>query len=202
MADVKSEGSEENGVSEDSVEDEYGRLERGVRRVVLHFRRRLAHGPHEVWRAITGAEHLAAWFPSTIEGERKAGAPLHFGFRNEEAGPFDGEMLTFDPPRLMELLWGDETLRFELQSDGEGTLLAFSAGFEEIGKASRDGAGWHSSLDLLRYAIDGEEPPWPAADRWRQLRDSYIVRFGPEASTVGPPREWEEVHGAATDRRD
>ena len=35
-----------------------------------------------VWRALTDPDHLQAWFPTTIEGELSAGAPLRFGFRD------------------------------------------------------------------------------------------------------------------------
>jgi hypothetical protein len=120
---------------------------------------------------------------------------LHFGFRDMEAPSFDGEMLSFDPPSLMELRWGDETLRFELYPSDEGSVLVFSAAFDEIGKTARDGAGWHSCLDLLLCELGGRKALWTAADRWRDVRDVYIESFGPEASTMGPPEEWERVHG-------
>ncbi len=35
----------------------------------VRFSRRLPHPPEKVWRALTEAEHLAAWFPTTVEGE-------------------------------------------------------------------------------------------------------------------------------------
>ena len=71
-----------------------------------------------MWRALTEDGHLAAWFPTTIEGPRRAGAPLHFSFRQGEAEAFDGEMLAFEPPSLMELRWADDVVRFELEPDG------------------------------------------------------------------------------------
>ena len=107
-------------------------------------------------------------------------------------------MLAYEPPALLSFLWGDETLRFELEPDGEATILTFTATFDELGKAARDGAGWHAALDLLGCEVAGAAPPWSAADRWNQVRMSYIERFGPEASTIGPPVEWEEIHGGLT----
>jgi uncharacterized protein YndB with AHSA1/START domain len=176
---------------------EYGELERRDGRVLLNFTRRLPHPPSQVWRALTEAEHLAAWFPTTIEGERAVGAPLHFAHRDDATAPFDGEMLAFEPPSLMELRWGEDILRFELRPDGDATVLAFTNIFDEVGKAARDGAGWHSCLDLLGYELAGEKAPWSSADRWRQVRDAYIERFGSEASRIGPPEEWERVYGSA-----
>src|SRR3981081_1586367 len=102
------------------------------------FVRPLPTAREKVWRALTEPEHLAAWFPTTIDGERAAGAKLHFRHRDHEAPPIDGEMLACEPPSLMELRWGEDILRFELEPDGDGTLLALTNTFEEFGKAARD----------------------------------------------------------------
>jgi len=181
-------------------DEDYGRLERSGDRLLLRFTRRLVQPPSAVWRALTEPEYLAAWFPTTIDGDRIVGAQLRLGFREGEGAPFDGEMLIFEPPLLLELRWGDEVLRFALQPDGDGCVLTFTDIFEELGKAARDGAGWHSCLDLLGHAIAGRAAPWSSAERWRQLRDAYVESFGPSASTTGPPDEWEDVHGSETDR--
>ena len=53
----------------------------------LCFKRSLAHSQDKVWEAITDPEHLARWFPTTIEGERAAGAPLRFSFPEGQAEP-------------------------------------------------------------------------------------------------------------------
>jgi uncharacterized protein YndB with AHSA1/START domain len=182
-----------------TADEDYGELVRGPGRAVVRFRRRFRHPPETVWRALTEPEHLAAWFPSTIEGEHRAGAVLHFRFPDMEAPPLEGEMLSFTAPSLMELRWGDEILRFELEPHEGGTTLLFTAAFDQIGKTARDGAGWHSCLDLLGFEVDARPAPWSSADRWREVRADYIERFGTEASTVGPPEEWERVHGPAGD---
>jgi uncharacterized protein YndB with AHSA1/START domain len=59
----------------------YGTLERlNDTHWQLRFTRTLSHPVEKVWRAITEPEHLAHWFPTTIDGERSAGAPLRFAF--------------------------------------------------------------------------------------------------------------------------
>jgi uncharacterized protein YndB with AHSA1/START domain len=176
-------------------EQEFGVLERRGDVAMLRYRRRLAHPPLKVWRALTEPAGLAGWFPTTMEGERVAGAPLHFGFREQEGEPFDGEMLAFDPPSLMELRWADDILRFELEPEGSGCLLTLVVSFPELGKAARDAAGWHVCLEQLAYVADGADLPWDPADRWRQVHPNYVRLLGPEASTLGPPEDWERVHG-------
>ena len=45
---------------------------------------------------------------------------------------FDGEVLQCDPPTLLEILWGTDTLRFELRPDGAGTVLTLIDTFDEL----------------------------------------------------------------------
>lgn len=168
--------------------DELGTVERAGDVWVLRYRRRLAHPRDKVWRALTEEAHLAAWFPTTIESGPAAGASLRFSFRSGEAEPFDGEMLAFDPPVLMELRWADDILRFELAADGPGACeLSLSVTFPEYGKAARDAAGWHVCLEQLAYECDGSPSPWPSPVRWRAVHPRYVSSLGPEASSVGPP---------------
>src|ERR1700756_3411545 len=173
--------------------EDFGVLERGDYEVTLRFVRWLPHPPGKVWRALTEPEHLAAWFPTTLEGELAAGSKLQFGFTEMQAQPFDGMTRAFDPPALMELVWGDERLRFELAPDGAGTLLTFTASFAELGRAARDGAGWHVCLDLLGCDLDDAKAPWPQNGRWRAVHSEYVARFGPGAATIGPPAELAET---------
>ncbi|HEY2674224.1 MAG TPA: SRPBCC family protein [Rugosimonospora sp.] len=164
-----------------------GELERSGDRWRLRFSRRLAHPREKVWRALTEPEHLLAWFPTTIEGDRTAGAALRFA-HPENVGPaFTGRMIAYQPPSLMEIEWGGDTLRFELRPDGDGTVLTLVDVFDEQGKAARDAAGWHVCLDLLRGHLDGEPAPDDRLDGWAQVNAGYIERFGPEAATIGPP---------------
>jgi uncharacterized protein YndB with AHSA1/START domain len=165
----------------------HGELERAGDRWQLRFVRRLPHPPDKVWRALTEPEHLAAWFPADIEGERRSGAPLRFVFRQGEGPPIDGEMITYEPPTLLEYRWGDDTFRCELEPDADGTVLTFVNVFDELGKAARTAAGWHTCLDVLAFELDGQQPPWRDMERWKQVHPHYVETFGPEAATIGPP---------------
>ena len=151
----------------------------------LRFTRRLPHPPEKVWAAITEPGHLDAWFPTTIDGERRAGAPLRFEFRNGEGPGFDGRMIAFSPYHLIEFDWGPDRLRIELEPDGDGTVLTLIDTFPEYGKAARDAAGWHVCLARLAGRLDtGGAVDGPD---WKPLNAEYVARFGPKASTVGPP---------------
>jgi uncharacterized protein YndB with AHSA1/START domain len=175
-----------------------GQFQKTEGRGTLVFRRRLAHSPVKVWRALTESEHLNAWFPCSIEGERTAGSALQFSFLEMPDLKLEGEVLTWDPPRRFEFKWGPDTLRFDVEPDGEGCVFTLTDVFDEIGKGARDAAGWHVCLENLDDALDGQEPApeRKAASYWRTLNARYQALFGPEASTDGPPQEWEESHGS------
>jgi uncharacterized protein YndB with AHSA1/START domain len=153
----------------------------------LRFRRILPHPQSRVWRAITEPEHLARWFPSTIEGERATGAVLRFTFPGGEAPPMDGEMLAFEPESSIELRWGTDIVRIELREVPEGTELTLLDTLDERGKGARDGAGWHACLDALEAALGGESEARGQVERWSKVHSHYVESFGPEAATIGPP---------------
>jgi uncharacterized protein YndB with AHSA1/START domain len=161
-----------------------GTLTRQGDRWTLTFTRRLAHSREKVWRAVTEPEHLAAWYPQEIVGERRAGAPLRFVMSQGDG--FDGQMLVFDPPEVMEFTWGTDRLRIELRADGAGTVLTLTDTFGELGKAARDAAGWHECLDRLGADLDGA-PPRPWGERWREVHPRYVTHLGPDAAKIGPP---------------
>ena len=171
----------------------HGQLERVGDHWQLRFSRTLRHAPDKVWRALTEPEHLAAWFPAQMHGERATGARLTFVFENGEGPDTEGEILVYDPPALLEYRWGTELLRFELApDDGGGTQLTFLNTFDELGKAARDAAGWHACLDVMAHHLDGREPPWNPMDRWKEVHPVYVEEFGPEAATIGPPESVRE----------
>jgi uncharacterized protein YndB with AHSA1/START domain len=163
-----------------------GQLEPAGDQWRLRFTRRLAHPPEKVWRALTEPAHLQTWFPQHIEGDWKAGARLTF---KSEGGDFAGQVLTVEPPAVLEFTWGTDTLRFEVEPDGEGSVLTVLDTFAELGKAARDAAGWHECLDNLERALDGQQQPSAPGAVWKAVHPTYVETFGPAAATVGPPKE-------------
>ena len=121
-----------------------------------------------------------------------ARAPLTVTFKEDKAPPFEGTMLAFDPPRLMEFRWGADLLRFELEATEDGTRLTLYDTLDERGKAARDAGGWHTCLDLLDRLLAGLRPgDEPPPTDWRDVQPLYARSFGPEASSIGPPEGFE-----------
>jgi uncharacterized protein YndB with AHSA1/START domain len=168
-------------------DSDLGELDRSGPAWTLRFVRQLSHSPERVWRALTEPADLEAWFPTTIEGDRAAGATLTFAFRHGEADAFTGRMIACEPPRLLEFLWGTDRIRIELEANAQGTRLTLSDTVDQNGKAARDAAGWHVCLDGLAGLLDGTGQDH-SAPAWPDVHRIYQQRFGPEASTIGPPQ--------------
>ena len=94
-----------------------------------------------------------------------------------------------EPHKVFSWSVGDDpsfpaaTWRYELQPEGDGTLLTFTDTITELGKAARDGAGWHECIARLVAHLDGTT----TGDPWAAVHPGYQAKFGPEASTIGPP---------------
>jgi uncharacterized protein YndB with AHSA1/START domain len=178
----------------DTIEQARGKLEQVGEQWRLRFTRELAHAPEQVWRAITEREHLQAWFPHTIVGDWVVGGELRF---ESEYGDFGGEVLAYEPPELLEFRWGPDTIRLELAAaaDGGCTLTLLDT-IEELGKAARDGAGWHACLDRLEAELDGGRAGEELRERWREVHPGYVDAFGPDAATIGPPEQLSAESGS------
>jgi uncharacterized protein YndB with AHSA1/START domain len=153
----------------------------------LRFVRNLPHPVETVWRAITEPEHLATWFPTTIDGDRVAGAPLRFTFPNGQAPAFDGEVIDYQPPSLFEFRWGTDLIRLEIEAAATGTRLTLFDTLEVRGKAARDAAGWHTCLDALASALAGGGHAGDTMNAWNEVHPHYVREFGAEGATLGPP---------------
>jgi uncharacterized protein YndB with AHSA1/START domain len=164
-----------------------GTLEQTAEGWALRFVRRLPHSPANVWAAFTDPEQRKAWFPDTMIGEFTPGATLRFVTGVDSIPEFTGTVLTVEPERLLEFTWGEDTLRFEIEPTDDGCILTLRDSISELGKAARDGAGWHVCLDQLADALGGVPHADSGADRWAELHPEYVAAFGPEAATLGPP---------------
>jgi len=150
----------------------------------VRLERDLPDPPETVWRAVTERDQLRSWFPCDVivaGGEWVPGAAITFPFPPEVIDmTLTGEVLEVDEPNVLAYTWGDETLRFELAPDGDGTRLSL---IDELpaSAAARNAAGWESCLDRL----EGREP---AGDAWQSRFDVYSASFEPSlGAQEGPP---------------
>lgn len=171
------------------TQDERQRLGTVLRehgRTGLRYVRDLAHPPERVWAAITASEHLSAWLPCDIVGERRAGAQVRLPFWQEVVDvhaltetTYDGEILEFDPPRRFVWTWGDDRLSFTLDATDGGTRLIFETWLGDAPvPAHRTAAGWHVCLGLLGELLDTGSAPGPARAETAELEAVYLEIVG------------------------
>jgi uncharacterized protein YndB with AHSA1/START domain len=145
----------------------------------IRLERHLADPPAVVWRALTEREQLRSWFPCDVivdGGRWEVGATITFPFPPEFMDlTLNGEVLEVDEPNVLAFTWGEDTLRFELSPEEDGTRLVL---VDELpaGAAARNAAGWENCLDRLA----GLEP---ADDAWQSRFERYAATFEP---ALGP----------------
>ena len=161
-------------------------------RSMLRFERRLHHRPEWVWQALTELDELRSWHPSPFTFERRVGSPLSYA-PLPDGTELDGELVEYDPPRVLAYTWGDDLLRWELEPKRDGCRLVLLHIFDDRFKAARDAAGWHLCLDALETRLAGASPGAPTGERaipggWPELNAVYEQRFGipPEKATPPP----------------
>ena len=155
------------------VEGEYATLE---------FERRLSHPPEIVWAAITEPEELAEWYLTKARIDGRQGGRIEFW-----TGPtrvhVTGSILVWDPPHVFEHEWivepsasflsGEKaTIRWEIQRDGEASVLKMTHRNLTRGTAQVFSSGAHAFLDRLEpFLNETSMPDWMT--RVRELQSSY-----------------------------
>lgn len=139
-------------------------------RSVLRMERRLTHPPEKVWRALVEPARLADWFPTTMTPELRAGGAVEFGFGDA------GTVTELRPGRLIAYTWGTDHLSWEVQPDGDGTLLVLVHTFDDRAGAASFAAGWHTCLAALGLLLAGR-PGDPGLDH-DALHEQYVQELG------------------------
>lgn len=154
--------------------DRLGTVLRDGDRIGLRYERHLRHSPERVWRALTEHDQLRHWFPADIVGDRVEGADLQLPFWPSHAEAFGledlpvapGRVHAWNPPRVFEFSWDTERLRFELDAEGDGTVLTLTVWIGDPLAHGPDGspdaasgtasaaAGYHVCLDHLEALLD------------------------------------------------
>ncbi len=149
--------------------------------------RTLAHPPAKVWTALTEPEHLRQWAP--FDADRSLGAVgtaklTTVGTPSPHVT--ESAITRADAPRVLELNWGGQDLRWELEAlEGGQTRLTLWHGIDRR-FISMGAAGWHICLDVLQRALAGKPLGRIVAGDalklpgWQRLNAEYAAQFGVE----------------------
>lgn len=149
--------------------------------------RDLRHPPAKVWKALTDPEHLREWAP--FDSDRNLGTVGTATLTTVGAPKLlvsESQVKRADAPKLLELSWGEQDIRWELEPQGGGTRLTL---WHNIDRKfiSMGAAGWHICFDVLDRLL-GDQPigRMVGADAlkfggWQRLNAEYAKQFGVEA---------------------
>jgi uncharacterized protein YndB with AHSA1/START domain len=123
--------------------------------------------PERVWPAFASADGWRAWFNAKTEIEPRLGGRFRIeGTHRTFEYVFTGEVITFDPPRKIEVTWIPQgtdwpfrdrhsRVLFELRPDGPGTrVFVTHHGFDELPEPYRTkehsdfARGWRADEEL------------------------------------------------------
>jgi len=143
----------------------------------LELRRELtiAARPETVWGFLVEPEKQLRWMGGAVELDPRPGGVVRIEVVSGNV--VRGEVVEADPPRRLVYAWGWEegpdspvvppgstTVVFELEPQGDGTLLRFAhLDLPNVESVERHGHGWDHYLPRLEVAAGGGDPgrdPW------------------------------------------
>ena len=150
----------------------------------LVLARELRHPPSLVWQALTDPQHLSEWAPYDADRNLATVGPVKLTTVGAPAPQVSETIVKrADPQKLLELNWGGNDLRWQLEPLGAGTRLTLWHNIDR-GFIAWGAAGWHLCLDVLDRLLSGQ----PIGRRvgvevmkfegWQRLVAEYARQFG------------------------
>lgn len=138
-----------------------------------HFERHLNHPVAEVWAYLTENKKLALWFNELRVEDLREGGFMRFDLPN---GSFEKMKITaYTLNSVLEYTWGEDSVRFELSSTADGSLLVLNEQLTAItAHTPRDLAGWHVCLDVIAILLDGETME-SRSEEWNKWYERYVI---------------------------
>ena len=136
------------------------------------FERHLHHSVEEVWSWLTENEKLSKWFIELSVDDLREGGIIKFDMQN---GSFEEmKILELNMYSVLEYTWGEDIVRFELNSEPEACQLVL---IEKINRVTdhtpRDLAGWHVCLEVIQALMDGRTID-TRSEEWTKWYDRYV----------------------------
>jgi uncharacterized protein YndB with AHSA1/START domain len=146
----------------------------------ITFERHLPHPAEKVWAAITEPDKRAEWFGPTTIDPRPGGIMVTTAEgppAPEEVRRTEAEILTWEPPHVFEYKEkasnvGETIVRFELENEGESTILRLTNSRLKPEDAGGYAPGWHAFLDRMEAHLNRHElPVW--GQRYGEVQEQY-----------------------------
>jgi uncharacterized protein YndB with AHSA1/START domain len=149
----------------------------------LIFIRDLRHPPGAVWAALTDPAELDQWAPFAAERDLSVtGDTTLTMIDGDTRTAIPATVRRAEPPVLLEYIWGDDLLRWELEPTAGGTRLTLRHTLAKPGMDPMVAAGWHLCVAVLARLLDGDPVGVIRGHDamgygWEILRDGYADMF-------------------------
>jgi uncharacterized protein YndB with AHSA1/START domain len=146
--------------------------------------RELRHPPAKVWQALTDPAELREWAP--FDADRSLGSVGTVTLTTIGAPTptvSESRVTRADAPKLLEYLWGDNQMRWQLEPLGAaGTRLTLWHNIDRR-YISMGAAGWHICIDVLDHLLAGDPLGRIVGGEamkfeWPRLNAEYSKQFG------------------------
>ncbi|OKP96410.1 SRPBCC family protein [Paenibacillus sp. P46E] len=120
------------------------------------FERYYTQPVDKVWAMLTDNALLAKWFPELRAQDLSAGGSMIFNLADGSSIVMGIKDIKVNS--VLEYVWGNDSVRFELSPDTDGTRLLLIESISAItSHTAKDLSGWHVCLDVIGALLDGEE---------------------------------------------
>ncbi|MHA6482572.1 SRPBCC family protein [Paenibacillus sp. strain BS8-2] len=149
----------------------FAHLEKNGEGYTARFERELPHPPEDVWAYLTRNDKLQIWFAELRIEELGKNGRLSFDMGD---GSFENmDILDYEEGAVLEYVWGEDSVRFELTQTPQGTKLTLVETINALTPHTpRDLAGWHVCLDVVALLLDGQDVP-KRKEMWEQEYIQY-----------------------------
>jgi uncharacterized protein YndB with AHSA1/START domain len=162
------------------------RVEKDGEKWTLVVTRELRHAPPMVWAALTDPAQLSQWAPFDADRNLARTGPVKLA--TVGTPQVDESTVTrAEAPKLLELSWGGQDLRWQLEPTGAGgTKLTLWHNIDRR-YIAMGASGWHICLDVMDHLIGGDPigrmvgPETMKFEGWQRLAKEYGAQFGVEA---------------------
>ena len=138
---------------------------------IARYERLLDHSVENVWLMLMDNRELEKWFKELRVGNPRKGGFMKFDMQD---GKFEKlEIFEHEIHSILEFDWFGDVVRFELHPHQKGCLMIFTEKFKTITpQTTKDLAGWHVCLDVIKSLLDGE-PIDSREEDWKKAHSNY-----------------------------
>jgi uncharacterized protein YndB with AHSA1/START domain len=157
--------------------------------MTIELTRQLDAAPEQVFRALTDADELVRWFPSSAESDPRTGGDFVLRFEFEDASrnhTYSGQYEDVTLNERVRYPWngrvGDTTVEFTLKPSDRGTELTLvHSGWTDEAEDTRQlhVQGWGYFLDNLDRHLTGGEDQRPATGQKTGASAEAATAAGP-----------------------